>query len=81
MRVAGEGNMRLSPLITGAEDFAFIAQQVPSVYFRVGVTPADRDPATAPSNHSDYFYVDEKAIPIALRAMTQVAVDYLSRAQ
>ncbi len=32
------------------------------MYFRVGVTPADRDPQTAPSNHSDYFYVDEKAI-------------------
>jgi amidohydrolase len=81
MRVAGEGNMRLSPLITGAEDFAFFAQKVPSMYFRVGVTPADRDPATAPSNHSDYFYVDEKAVPIALRAMTQVALDYLSAPQ
>jgi amidohydrolase len=81
MRVAGEGKMSLSPLITGAEDFAYFAQQVPSMYFRVGVTPADRDPRTAPSNHSDYFYVDEKAIPIALRAMTQVAVDYLSQPQ
>ena len=80
MRVAGEGNMRLSPQITGAEDFAFFAQKVPSMYFRVGVTPADRDPATAPSNHSDFFYVDEKAIPIALRALTQVAVDYLGQA-
>jgi len=81
MRVAGEGHMRLSPLITGAEDFAFFAQKVPSMYFRVGVTPADRDPETAPSNHSDYFYVDEKAIPIAMRALTQVTVDYLSQAQ
>ena len=81
LRVVGEGNMRLSPLITGAEDFAFIAQKVPSLYFRVGVTPADRDPATAPSNHSDYFYVDEKGIPIALRAMTQAAVDYLAAPQ
>jgi metal-dependent amidase/aminoacylase/carboxypeptidase family protein len=81
MRVAGEGHMRLSPLITGAEDFAFFAQKVPSMYFRVGVTPADRDPETAPSNHSDYFYVDEKAIPIAMRALTQVTVDYLAQAQ
>ena len=78
MRMAGEGNMHLAPLITGAEDFAFFAQKVPSMYFRVGVTPADRDTATAPSNHSDYFYVDEKAVPIALRAMTRVAVDYLA---
>ncbi len=48
------------------------------MYFRVGVTPGGSRSATAPSNHSDYFYVDEKAIPIALRALTQVAVDYLS---
>ena len=81
MRVAGEGHMRLSPLITGAEDFAFFAQKVPSMYFRVGVTPADQDAQAAPSNHSDYFYVDEKGIPIALRAMTQVAVDYLAGPQ
>lgn len=81
MRIAGEGKMSLSPLITGAEDFAYFARKVPSMYFRVGVTPPDRDPQTAPSNHSDYFYVDEKAIPIALRAMTQVAVDYLSQSQ
>src|SRR5262249_16138844 len=81
LRVVGEGKMSLAPLITGAEDFAYFAQKVPSMYFRVGVTPADRDPQTAPSNHSDYFYVDEKAIPIALRAMTQVAVDYLSPPQ
>ena len=30
-------------------------------------------------NHSDYFYVDEKSIPMALRAMTQMA-HRLSRA-
>jgi metal-dependent amidase/aminoacylase/carboxypeptidase family protein len=77
MRVAGEDRMRLMSLITGAEDFAFYAQEVPSVFFFVGITPEDQDPATAPGNHSDYFYVDEKSIPIALRAMTQMAVDYL----
>jgi amidohydrolase len=47
----------------------------------VGSTPADKDPATAPANHSDYFYLDEQSIPVALRAMTQVAVDYLAEPQ
>jgi len=81
MRIVGAQNMRLMSLVTGAEDFAYYAQKVPSMFFMVGSTPADRDPATAPSNHSDYFYVDEKSIPIALRAMTQMAVDYLSQPQ
>ncbi|MGQ0833649.1 MAG: amidohydrolase [Gammaproteobacteria bacterium] len=77
-RVAGEENVKALPLITGAEDFAFYAQKVPSVFFFVGVTPRDKNPVTAPSNHSDYFYVDESALPIGLLAMTEVAIDYLS---
>jgi amidohydrolase len=81
MRVAGQDKMRLMTLITGAEDFAWYAQKVPSVFFFVGVTPPGQDPATAPGNHSDYFYVDEASIPVALRAMTQMAVDYLAQPQ
>jgi len=65
------------PLITGAEDFAYFAQTVPSFFFMVGVTPKGTDPATAPANHSALFYIDETAIPIATRALTAVAVDYL----
>jgi amidohydrolase len=67
-------------LVTAAEDFAHYGQQVPSLFFMVGSTPADQDVAQAPTNHSEYFYVDEKSIPIALRALTQVAIDYLSSA-
>jgi amidohydrolase len=81
MRVAGQENMRLMQLVTGAEDFAFYAQKVPSMFFMVGATSPDKDAATAPGNHSDFFHVDEKSIPVALRAMTQLAVDYLSEPQ
>jgi amidohydrolase len=76
-RVAGEDNVKPLSLITGAEDFAFYAQKVPSVFFFVGATPPDKDPRTAPSNHSDYFYVDERSLPLGLRALTEIAVDYL----
>ncbi|MFO1427715.1 MAG: amidohydrolase [Steroidobacteraceae bacterium] len=76
-RVAGEDNVRPMPLQTGAEDFAFIAQKVPSFYFFVGVTPADRDLVTTPQNHSPLFYLDESALPLAGRAMAQSAVAWL----
>jgi amidohydrolase len=79
-RIVGEKNVKEMALVTGAEDFAFYAQKVPSLFFMVGTTPADQDSAQAPSNHSDYFYVDERSIPIASRAMTQLALDYLSSA-
>jgi amidohydrolase len=78
-RVAGAKNVQEIPLITGAEDFAYFAQAVPSLFFMVGVTPAGTDVTTAPANHSPLFYLDEKAIPLASRVLTAVAVDYLTK--
>jgi amidohydrolase len=78
-RVAGEANVRTVPLVTGAEDFAFFAEKVPSFFFFVGVTPRAQL-LTAASNHSPLFYVDEAAIPTAARAMANVALDYLQTA-
>ncbi len=74
---AGPDNVREMVLITGAEDFSFFSQEVPGFYYFLGVTPSDQNPATAPSNHSPRFYVDESALAIGTQAMTLLAVDYL----
>ncbi len=76
-RALGADAVRTSSLLTVAEDYAYIARAVPSVYWWVGVTPVSQDPATAPDNHSDRFYVDEAGIQVALRSLLHVAVDYL----
>jgi amidohydrolase len=78
-RVAGKDHVKVVPLVTGSEDFAYFAQKVPSFFFFYGVTPKDRNAATAPSNHSPEFFLDEAAIPLAVRAMTATAVDYLTK--
>ncbi len=78
-RVAGKDHVKVVPLVTGSEDFAYFAQKVPSFFFFYGVTPRGSDPVAAPSNHSPEFFLDEAAIPLATRAMTAVAVDYLAR--
>jgi amidohydrolase len=78
-RVAGSSNVRGVPLVTGAEDFAFFAQKVPSFFFFVGITPADRNPVTVPANHSPRFFVDEAGIPIGTRALAHAALAYLAR--
>lgn len=78
-RVAGEGQVRVIPLVTGAEDFAFYAQRVPSLFFHLGITPPEQDPLTAPSNHSDLFYVDERGLPLGARALAGIALDYLQQ--
>ena len=68
------------PLVTGSEDFAFYAREVPSLFFFVGVVPAGQAPATAASNHSPRFFLDEGALAVGRRALTAVALDYLNSA-
>ncbi|NZA25087.1 amidohydrolase [Luteimonas sp. SJ-92] len=74
---AGPGKLVEMPLIMGAEDFSLYAREVPGLFFFVGATPVGEDPVTAPSNHSPQFDVDEAALDLGLRAMLQVALDYL----
>ena len=76
-RAAGEGNVLAMPLILGAEDFSFFANEVPGLFFFVGATPADQDPRKAATNHSPEFIVDEAALQVGTRAMLAVALDFL----
>jgi amidohydrolase len=76
-RVAGAGNVRVGPLTGTSEDFSHYQQKVPGLFFFLGVTPKDRDPKTAPSNHSPLFFADESALPVGVRALTNLALDYM----
>jgi amidohydrolase len=75
-RIAGDG-LVIPPFSTVAEDFSFYSDEVPTLYVFVGSTPADRDAASAPSNHSSMFLVDEKSLDYALRTLLGLALDYL----
>jgi amidohydrolase len=63
--------------ITGAEDFSFYARKVPGVFLFLGITP-EADCATADSNHSPRFRIDESALQIGARALAQMTVDWLT---
>ncbi len=63
----------------GAEDFSLYAREVPGLFFFVGATSAGIDPATAPSNHSSVFLLDEKALDVGLRSLLQGVAGYLTR--
>jgi amidohydrolase len=76
-RVAGEGNYRVAPLTGTAEDFSYFQQKVPGMFFFLGVTPRDQDWTKAAQNHSPLFFADESALPVGVRALTNLAVDYL----
>ncbi|MCF2863586.1 amidohydrolase [Pseudoalteromonas sp. Cnat2-41] len=78
-RAAGSDNVITTDLITGAEDFSYYALETPGLFFFLGVTPKDQDAKTAPSNHSPHFYIDEKALPLGVKAMTNLVFDYLDK--
>ena len=76
-RVAGAENVRLGPLTGTAEDFSYFQQQVPGMFVFLGVTPRDQDYTKVAQNHSPLFFADESALPIGVKVMTNLALDYL----
>lgn len=76
-RAAGAENVRVGPLTGTAEDFAYYQQKVPGLFFFLGVTPKDQDPAKAAQNHSPLFFADESALPVGVRVMASLAADFL----
>ena len=69
--------MTVGPLTGTSEDFSFFQQKVPGLFFFLGVTPKDRDLKTAAQNHSPLFFADEAALPLGVKALTNLAIDYL----
>ena len=80
-KVAGADNVKILPKITGAEDFSFYALEVPGLFVFLGGTPADKDPKTAASNHSPYFFADESSFKTGTAVLTQLALDYMAQAK
>jgi amidohydrolase len=76
-RVAGPGQFRVSPAGLAGEDFSRFAARAPGAFVNLSVTPPEMDWRTAASNHSPLFVGDDKALPIGVRIMTNLAVDYL----
>lgn len=74
-RVVGRGLLHTPPA-TGAEDFSYFAREVPGFFFGLGV--GSDDPSLVHPNHSPYFYADERALPIGVRSMASLVVDFLS---
>jgi len=66
--------MRMSVPRTGAEDFSFFAQEVPGLYFFLGVNPENQESNF--TNHSPRFYIDDDALDTGVKAFIQLVEDY-----
>jgi amidohydrolase len=76
-RTAGGGGAQVINPVTGSEDFPSYTKTIPGLFYFLGVLPKGADPKTAPSNHSPLFFADEAALPVGVRSLSNLALDYL----
>jgi amidohydrolase len=77
-QLVGRENVRQIGLQTVADDFSFFGEQVPSLYFWVGITPRGRDPQQVAFNHSPLFYLDEAGMITGVRALLALTTEFLA---
>ena len=75
-RVVGKSHVTRIPPAMGSEDFSFFANEVPGFYYRLGqVKPG----TMSGDHHTPTFLADDSALPVGIKAMSFIRVDYLSR--
>ncbi len=77
-RVGAQAGLAMQPRVMVAEDFSYFQQQVPGLFFFLGITPRDQEMEKAAPNHSPLFFVDESALIHGVRALSALAVDFLN---
>ncbi|MEV6020015.1 MULTISPECIES: M20 family metallopeptidase [unclassified Streptomyces] len=65
--------------VSGSEDFSFVLDAVPGAFLAVGACPPDRDPATAPVNHSAQAVYDDRVLPDQALLLATLAARRLDR--
>jgi amidohydrolase len=75
-KVAGKANVTETVWQTGAEDFSYYADKVPSFFFYFGGMPKGNDPAKAPPHHTAAFYIDDSMLDVGVKAFCQLVMDY-----
>ena len=80
-QVAGAENVHLIKAITGAEDFLFYQEKIPGFFFILG----GKDPKSGPDeyfpHHTPDFKIDDSGLLLGVKAMTEIALDYLDRSK
>lgn len=74
--IEATGGMFSSDILasTGAEDFAFFSNEVPGLYFWLGVN--GKNVESAPGNHTPYFIVHDSALDAGVKSFINLVSDY-----
>lgn len=75
---AGADNVHTLPPTMGGEDFAYFANEVPGFFYRLGVV---KPGTTSGGLHTPTFTADSASVPVGMRVMSLLLLDYLKKAE
>jgi amidohydrolase len=75
-RASGKDNISEGRWTTGAEDFSYFADKVPSFFFNLGGMPKGMDPSKAAPHHTPDFYLDDSMLDTGVKAFCNIVFDY-----
>jgi amidohydrolase len=75
-KAAGKDHVREMNWVTGAEDFSFFGEKVPSFFFYFGGMPIGNDPKNAPPHHTPDFMIDDSKLDVGVKTFCQLVFDY-----
>jgi len=73
-RVVGSDKVRVLDPVMGGEDFAYFANEVPGFFFRLGMVAPGVESG---GHHTPTFQADDSSVPVGMRAMSNLLLDYL----
>ena len=65
--------------ITASEDFSFYQEQVPGVFFFLGINGEGKTIEQTAPNHSPFFVLNESAMENGVRALAGLTADFLAK--
>jgi amidohydrolase len=77
LRVAG-GKINPNAVWMPSEDYALYQEKIPGLFLFLGINKPGVKIDDAAANHSPYFFVNEDALPVGVKALAGMAFDYLS---
>lgn len=77
IKSTGADNVIEAEAVTGAEDFSYFAEKVPSVFFFIGGMTKGTNPKSAFPHHTPDFRIDESGMKTGIKAFCNMVFDYL----
>lgn len=77
-RAVGKENVKVISPVTMAEDFSFYQQKIPGLFFFVGAYSPEAKLERQPTHHTADFIIDERCLPVGVKSLLTLTLDYMN---